>query len=203
MTTEVLLVRHGVAARVGDAVERTDPGLSELGRAQVSALADAVAAEGIHAVHSSPQRRALETARIVANPLGLTVHQNAGLAEFDFGAGDYLFFEELRDAEDPRYFACMSGDLSGWGTDAATFRKRVHTTVGELAAAHRGERILLSTHGGALNALFGAILDLQPFWFFAPHNGGISRLNVDPRGRMQVVSLNEAGHLRAAGVVGS
>lgn len=202
MSTELVLVRHGAVARVLDAAERADPGLSELGRAQALRLAEVLSGEEIRAVHSSPQRRALQTAEAVAGAIGLTVHQHQGLAEFDHGCGDYLFFDDLRAAGDPRYFACMDGDLTAWGTDATTYRERVLAAVGRIAADHPGDRILVSTHGGALNALLGSILGVDRFWFFIPQHTGISRVAVDAHGRMRIVTVNEFGHLRNVGVVG-
>lgn len=73
------LVRHGeAAAGWGDA---DDPGLSELGRAQAVALADALAPAGPLPILVSPLRRTLETARPLADRWGVDPVVEASVGE--------------------------------------------------------------------------------------------------------------------------
>ena len=59
------------------------------------------------------------------------------------------------------------------------------------------ERVLVATHGGALNALIGSVLGLDRMWFFYPKHTGICRVAVDSvRNRLRIVTLNEHSHLR-------
>jgi broad specificity phosphatase PhoE len=51
-----------------------DPGLTELGRQQAAAAAEALEGEGIRRIIASPYTRALETAAPVARRLGVPVH---------------------------------------------------------------------------------------------------------------------------------
>jgi broad specificity phosphatase PhoE len=73
-TTTVIFVRHAEKA----AEPREDPGLSPAGERRVAELTrqlkDADVIAGIDAVYSTPYRRTEETARPIAEALGLPVH---------------------------------------------------------------------------------------------------------------------------------
>ncbi|MBI3503850.1 MAG: histidine phosphatase family protein [Proteobacteria bacterium] len=75
----MLLVRHGQSEfNVVYSVTRVDPGipdprLTELGRAQALAAAEALADKGVRRLIASPYTRAIETARIIAGKLGLPI----------------------------------------------------------------------------------------------------------------------------------
>lgn len=120
-----------------------------------------------------------------------------GLGEFDKRAEEYLFFDDLQKAGDPRYKACLRGDLSAWNTTFEDFRTEVMGAVTEITTKHPGQRVLVASHGGALNALLGSVLGLDRMWFFYPKHTGVCRVAVDSaRNRMRIVTLNEHSHLR-------
>jgi probable phosphoglycerate mutase len=87
MTGRLYLVRHGLTA--GNKVRYVgwgDEPLNAIGRAQVRALAKRLAGERIQVVYSSPLRRALDTARPIADGHGAPLHVRDGLKEIDYGA---------------------------------------------------------------------------------------------------------------------
>jgi probable phosphoglycerate mutase len=89
------LVRHGRTA--GNRVRYVgwgDEPLDEVGREQVRALADALAAERIDVVFSSPLGRALDTARPLAETHGAPLLVRDGLKEIHYGA-----FQDVLKAE--------------------------------------------------------------------------------------------------------
>jgi probable phosphoglycerate mutase len=194
---ELVLVRHGLPERGLTGPDLADPWLSDRGRAEAGLLADFLADEGFTAIYSSPRRRALETVAPISAATGLPVTTLDGLAEFDKHSDEYLFFDDLQKAGDPRYKACLRGDLSAWNTDYPTFRAEVMEAITEITAKHVGERVLVSSHGGAMNTMLGAVLGLDRMWFFYPKHTGICRVAVDHRrNRMRIISLNEHSHLR-------
>ncbi|HEX9258155.1 MAG TPA: histidine phosphatase family protein, partial [Acidimicrobiales bacterium] len=80
--TEVLLIRHGRSADVvPGSPESSDPGLHDIGRSQARALAERLARKHLDAVYASHLARAVETARAVAEPHGLTVETHEDLQE--------------------------------------------------------------------------------------------------------------------------
>jgi probable phosphoglycerate mutase len=196
---ELVLIRHGEPARPHEDTDRRDPGLSRLGETQVARLArflrdDADGAPFV-ALYVSPLRRALQTAAVLAEVLALKARVLDGLAEFDRNATEYLNFDDLRAARDPRYEACVvGGDLTPWGTDLQTFREQFTGAVDTIAAAHPEGRVLAVTHGGVINGFVGGLLGSTAFFFHRPEYSGFSRVLVDGPVR-RVVSVNEHAHL--------
>jgi probable phosphoglycerate mutase len=174
-----------------------DPGLSDRGRAQSAALADYLRPEHLDAVWSSSLRRAGETAAILAETHGLDVNVHHDLAEFDRDAPAYVHFEDINDVMNPRYEAFLREDLSEWGTDVPTFCARVVKAVEEVIQRHPGQRVLVVTHGGVINAYLGRVLGLSYLVFHRPAYTGISRLLASSSGRRQIETVNETPHLRA------
>jgi broad specificity phosphatase PhoE len=66
------LIRHGQSEANAGLDVGTDPKLTDLGRRQAMWTANRLRGEGIEALYSSPMRRALETATIIGEALGLT-----------------------------------------------------------------------------------------------------------------------------------
>lgn len=100
----IYLARHGETADNAPPKRvqgRLDPPLNERGREQARALAERVAGMGFAALWSSNQRRALETAEIVNERLGLELGVDARLAEADWGDLQGRLVEDIqrRDVE--------------------------------------------------------------------------------------------------------
>lgn len=190
---ELVLVRHALPMR---SAGHADPGLSERGQAQAHRLADALRADRIDALYTSPARRARETAAPVEAALDMVAHTEPGLAEFDTGDDSYVPIEELRAAGDPRWHAVARGDLYSAGVDPDDFRTRVAEACRAIAARHPGGRAVLFTHAGVCNALLGEVLGQQrPIWY-APAYCSLQRVAIARDGRQGVVSLNETLHVR-------
>lgn len=136
------LMRHGEPARDNP----LDPGLTELGRAQAASVVNAVRALEIDVVCASPLRRARETADVVAAALGVEVHVEPDLAEFDRGA-EYRHWEDGADV----WVRYLEGDLTPWGTTLPDFAARVNGVMESLRAQYSGRRVLAVCHGGVVN----------------------------------------------------
>jgi probable phosphoglycerate mutase len=111
----ILLARHGQTAynRELRFQGHLPVPLDATGRAQAAELAVAAAARGdIVALWSSSLARALETARIVGERLGLEPRVDARFAETDAGAWTDRYFADVQ-AEDPdRFAAFVRGERS-------------------------------------------------------------------------------------------
>jgi probable phosphoglycerate mutase len=135
--------------------------LSEEGRVQAAALADALAGRPIAAVVSSPLQRARETAFPIAARLGLTVATDPGLDEIDFGSWT------------GREFAALDGraDWSAWNRFRSTGRcpggesmleaqARALACLTRLRSAHPDGEIVLVSHQDVLKAILAHALGL-------------------------------------------
>ncbi len=91
------LVRHGEtnANLAGRYAGWSDDRLNERGRSQCAELADSLAGEGVDALFTSPVRRAVETAEILAASLGAPVRTVRDLREIELGPWKGLTEEEV------------------------------------------------------------------------------------------------------------
>ncbi|HWH33963.1 MAG TPA: histidine phosphatase family protein [Acidimicrobiales bacterium] len=146
----ILLVRHGQS--VWNAAGRwqgwADPPLTELGRRQSRAAVANL--EGIDVVVSSDLRRAVETAALLAEPLGLVPEgTDARLRERDVGEWTGLTRAEIL----RRWPGALDRQWDPPGGERATaLRRRVVAVVEHLARAHRATTLAV-THGGAIRCL--------------------------------------------------
>ncbi|MEX2292532.1 MAG: histidine phosphatase family protein [Acidimicrobiales bacterium] len=187
---ELLLIRHALPLRVDEGAGGgpADPALAPLGHVQSSALATWLAAEPVDAIWSSPMRRARETAAPLAERLQLSVTVDDGLAEYDKHALSYIPIEELKAANDPRWY-----ELPERPED---FVGEVVEAVERVIAAHAGQRVAVVCHGGVINAYAGHVLGISDPLFFLPGYTSISRVLASGNGIRSISSLNEAGHIR-------
>lgn len=98
---DLLVLRHGETLwnREGRMQGGLDSGLTPLGRAQSRRMSEALAAAGVggatHVALTSPQGRALETARLALDPLGLAASPEPLLREVGMGAWAGLAADEI------------------------------------------------------------------------------------------------------------
>src|SRR3954465_7987607 len=83
----LLLIRHATCDHVGRRIVGRAPGvrLNAAGLAEAQALAELARGLPIEAVYSGPLGRAVQTAEILAAPLGKPVRIAPGLDELNFG----------------------------------------------------------------------------------------------------------------------
>ena len=126
----ILLARHGSHEEVGLRLSgRSDIPLSDQGRAEAARLADRLDSLRLAALHSSPRRRARETAAVVAERQGNAVELADALDEIDFGAWTGASFAAL--ADDPNWQwwnrqRATAGTPGGEDMSAATARAVRH-----------------------------------------------------------------------------
>jgi broad specificity phosphatase PhoE len=155
--TTILLARHGETDwnREGRFQGHADPPLNATGRAQAAELASALAGVEIAAIYSSPLRRSLETAAVVAAGRALEPVAVDGLREVDVGSWQGLTRAEI-EARFPEQLARWLDYEQGWedGESYEEMGKRAVSALLTLAAAHPGEQVLAVTHGGPIRAAF-------------------------------------------------
>ncbi|MCW2736855.1 MAG: Phosphoglycerate mutase [Nocardioides sp.] len=206
---QLSLVRHGLPQRIDPGVlpagVAADPGLTDLGRKQARATGEFLTSEHVVAVHASPVRRAWETGTTIAEAIGLSVEECAGVAEWDADATSYIPIEERMADDDGMWRALRAGRLPDESFDGAQFRRVVVAAVDELLAAHADaashESLVVVTHAGVVNAYVGHLLERpDPFWLplpVAPGYCSITRIAVEDRTQsVRVVSVNETAHVR-------
>lgn len=199
--TRVIAVRHGQTAwnaqlRIQG---HTDIPLDATGRQQAQRLAQALAHEEVQAIYSSDLQRTRQTARPFAVQTGLAVRDEPGLRERGFGVFEGLSFTQIeRDWPEQalRWRRREANFAPAGGESLADFARRCVQTCARLAAAHRGQTILVLTHGGVLDCLYraatGCSLQAPRSWQLA--NAAVNRLLHGESGFV-LVGWNDDQHL--------
>lgn len=182
-TTRLIAIRHGETAwNLASRLQgHLNVALNDTGRLQADRLAQALAGERIHAIYSSDLTRARHTARPLAHAAGLDVRADKGLRERSFGIFEGLSYAEIEQRfpeQARRWHARDTGFEPEGGETLAAFCARAVGAVTAIAARHRGQHIVVVTHGGVLDALYRAAahmaLDAQRNWPLG--NASINRL---------------------------
>lgn len=126
--------------------------LSEVGRSRVQTLADTGWLTGTTRLISSEERKAVETAEILAEPLGLPVEKHTEMGENDRSATGYVPPERFRKLAD-RFFAHPYQQVEGWES-AADAQARIVRTFEEVLHIPPEGHVLIVGHGGVGTLLF-------------------------------------------------
>jgi len=91
-----LLIRHAAIDGLGARIAGRSPiALNASGREQAAGMSGRLASESVHAVYSSPQLRATQTAETLAMVRGLKIRVAAEIDEVDFGDWTGKTYKEL------------------------------------------------------------------------------------------------------------
>lgn len=164
-TTRLLLVRHGetLANREFRYIGMRDDELSEQGRVQADALAEALAILPVAAVYSSPRRRACDTAAPIAARHHLDVQILLELMENSFGEWEGMSRAEVlaRSPADEQLLRAWEANpeiAPPGGESFAAVRERVVGAVERLAQEHPDQTIVLVSHVGPIKVLLSVAL---------------------------------------------
>jgi 2,3-bisphosphoglycerate-dependent phosphoglycerate mutase len=144
----LLLVRHGESEHT----LRGPEGLTGMGRRQAAAVAERLGVAGSVVVYSSTEVRAVETAAVIAERLGVGVTQDCGLCTWHTPPEA----TGMTAAEFRRTFGIDGGGVFRpfeTGNEAwAELVLRASRTLLELAARHRGETVIAVGHQETVEA---------------------------------------------------
>jgi probable phosphoglycerate mutase len=204
--TVLVLIRHGesnVTVRRVIGGHRTCDGLSDLGRQQVERLRDRLALTGeltSDLLISSNFRRAIETAEVIAPGLGdPPIEIDAGFGEHDPGPEiDGMSFEQYVDRYGrPDWSGDPHVDIFPGGETLARFHLRVGESLARTLAAHAGRTVVVSCHGGVIDAAFRSLLRTAPTGAFElqTRNASITEFRLAAPGVWRLARYNDAAHL--------
>jgi broad specificity phosphatase PhoE len=161
----VLLWRHGRTAwNVGRRFQgQADPPLDDMGRRQAEHAAPLMAAYSPVAVVSSDLVRAVDTARPLADLLGLTVRLDPRLRERSLGRWEGLTRDEVGRMFPEEYAHWLAGreDCQAGSEPRSALADRAAAALADTV----GETVVLVTHSATSIALTGRLLGLPvPAW---------------------------------------
>ncbi|MBF8191477.1 histidine phosphatase family protein [Nonomuraea sp. K274] len=203
--TEVLLVRHGESEpahpdRPFPLVDgQGDPGLAPEGREQAERVGLRLATEPIDAIYVSTLRRTSQTAAPLAARVGLTPVVEPALREVHLGEWEGGLFRRMVAEGHPtarRMSAEERWDVIPGAEPAAAFSDRVRKALGNLAAAHPDQRLVVVAHGGVIAEALAAATGSRPFAFLGADNASVSHLVLTDT-RWILRRFNDTAHLAA------
>ena len=165
--TRIYLVRHGATSLTAEDRFSGDVGvdLSDEGRSQARQLATRLRDDSMAAVYCSGMSRAIETAKIVAEPHRLEPQTRDGLREIGHGHWEGM---TRRDVE-----AQFAAEYAQWSEDPFTFAPeggesgvavlaRALPALREIVVTHDGARVLVVSHKATIRILLSSLLGFDP-----------------------------------------
>jgi broad specificity phosphatase PhoE len=204
----LILLRHGETEsnRQRLALGREDVPLNEKGRRQAGALASSLDGVTVSAVFASPLRRAVETARPLAEARGLDVQVDEDLTEMAVGELEGLTPLELRDRYGDflrQWFSTEAGRLRMPGGESLQdVQDRAWAAIERLRERHPEDTVAVVTHNFTIHAILCWALGLPLANFRRFRHDLAAKAVLDVRqDRAVVISLNDTCHLEAEGLV--
>lgn len=157
-TTKIFVVRHGQTEwNVIDQFQgQMNSELTELGRSQARSAVEHLLDQGITRAYTSSLGRAMETAEIINEQLGLELEASDSLREMSLGPWEGVLISEAekRDPEQFRHFRNTPEHFSLPGAETfGELQARVVAEIQRIANRHAGEAVLVVCHGIAIKSL--------------------------------------------------
>jgi len=196
----LLLVRHGqIAANTARIWHgSTDSPLTEHGHGEARRTAEYLARTRprARALYTSPLLRTRQTAAAIGAELGLEPVAVPGLAEYGIGELEGTSYDVLMNELD--FFKRISSDLHfapPGGETPHQVMTRTTAALSEIARAHRGEEVVVVSHGAALGIAVGMLVEGDPMLWQRYHlaNCGLGELVLEPAPRL--LTWNRTEHL--------
>ena len=198
---ELILARHG---ETGWNVEkryrgRTDVNLDEVGIKQAELLGKYLSNRELQAIYSSPLKRAIDTANIIARYQKIGVHIAEGLIDFDYGE-----WQSLPEQEAKRLYPTLDDEWHNsphkvkmpGGESLEDVKTRAIEVVNDVLSKYQGSVVLVS-HRVVNKVLICSLLGMDNayFWNIKQDVGGTTIFNyVD--GRFILTRHNDTSYLK-------
>lgn len=201
--TEVMLVRHGASAPYVPGTPfplvdgQGDPPLSPVGQDQANRTAQRLAAEPISAIYATTMQRTQQTARPLADRLGLDIAIEGDLREVHLGEWEGGLLRQRAAEGHPAYVRMHAEErwdaIPGAESNEA-FTGRCLAGLERIVASHPNQIVVAVVHGGVIGTLLAHISQARPFGFGGADNCSISQV-VHDAGGWHLRRFNDSSHL--------
>lgn len=204
MSTTVLLVRHGQTKSnvTGYFMGWSNEDISDLGYAQVRSLSSRLAEFPIATIYTSPLKRAMNTARILAEPHKLEPNVLDDLTEIGLGDWQGLHRDEIsqkwpeiwrQSRINPSVVTFPNGE------NFQQLTERAVRAFNRIVADNTNRHTLAVTHDAVIRVLTAHVLGTSNsiYRHMEINNASLSVIRVEDD-RMRLVTLNDTAHLDRA-----
>ncbi len=178
--TTIILARHGETEWNAEEIfrGRVDVDLNEMGIREAELLAEHLSYMTIAAVYSSPLKRALQTAEMIARHHDVKVEVSPQLIDLDYGEWQGLSRETVRDRYGQLYHEWLNSPQlvkMPAGESLGDVRRRAISLVEDITAKAE-DTVVLVSHRVVHKVLICALLalDISHFWNIRIDTAGIS-----------------------------
>lgn len=164
--TNIIFVRHGKTDFPLDRIycdDKEDPPLNADGRAQANATADLLNAIPIDAVYCSTTARTRQTAAIIAEVKGLSVHERSQLQERRFGIWEGLYFHEIESQYADEYLQWKKNPARfqpQGGESMLDLQRRLDEVLAQIIGQHPGHTVVVVSHVGPIRVCISNALQM-------------------------------------------
>ena len=208
MITRVFLVRHGATPLTADDrfAGSSDVPLGHEGQVQAERLADRLAAAPLVAAYSSPLRRSVTTATVVASPHGLSPVLADSLREIDHGRWEGLRRDDVQRVYPDEYAAWERDPVHvapEGGETGERVLARALAVMNDIIVRHAGQSVLVVAHKATNRLLIAHWLgfDLRSYRDRIEQLPAcLNLLDFKSPTQARLVLLNDVSHYDLAGV---
>ena len=150
---------------------------------QIEKIAPLIATLELDAIYTSPLRRAVQTAKLVAAGTKLSICKCEGLNEIAFGEWTGQHFDEIDNELYRRFIKSPATTLLPGGETISDVQRRGLKVIDEASREVPGGRFLFVSHGDVIRAILCHYmkLPLHEYRRLRVDNGSLSALQTDRR----------------------
>jgi len=202
--TRIIIIRHGQTKwNEGEGERfrgRANLDLDEQGIRQAEATAARISQWQVNRIYSSPLKRSMSTAQILARPFNLQAQPLEGLIDIDFGTWQGLSPAEVARRDSELYslwLHCPHLVTFSQGESLDQVRDRVAITFDRLLQQHQGQTIVVISHKVVCKVLICHLigLDNSHFWQVEQDTCAINLVEVRDSA-LAIALLNDTCHLK-------
>lgn len=200
---KLILVRHGETDwnKEHRVQGLSDIPLNEHGMAQARGLSESLRGEKFNRIYASPLLRARQTADIINEHHGLTVHTDERLLELRQGIFEGMTFLEMKETHGEFLMQWMTDPISvamPQGESLQELYTRASAAIDEIIST--GTDSLVVTHNFTLSVLLCAVqhLPVSEFRRFRHHTAAKSVFEIGPNDSRTLIVCNDISHYDGA-----
>jgi broad specificity phosphatase PhoE len=199
------LVRHGESVWNAEnrLCGRSDIPLSDAGRRQAKSLAENLKPISFEALYTSPLVRAFETARLIADSVGLEPIPDSRLVELDYGQWEGRTLADImqNDAQAFRAWDAKPAQHAPPGGESGlAAQQRIVSFLDFLAGKYEQGRVLAILHKTVCRLAICHVLGMAPDEYrrrLVLNNAALSIIRSRPDG-WELITFNHTSHLAAS-----
>lgn len=196
---KLILIRHGETDKnlYKSLHARNDAeALNTAGRNQIESTAERLKELSPVKVYSSKERRALQSAELISQILGVPTEKIDGMQERNWGVFTGKPWSEIKKVLEAMTLEERYDYVPADGESWRIFETRLVDAIKKIVDKNKGKTVAVVTHGGAIRALIPFLLNVpkEESFKYEPDNASLTIFEVDDEG-FHEVTVNDTSHL--------